>query len=62
MAKEHIGDRVIDELMRRRGLVKALLRKEYKSVKPLRMEEVSKEEIMDTLSEDEINEVIGGRI
>ena len=61
MSKEHIGDKVIDELMRRRGLVKNLLRKEYKSVRPLRMEPVSKEKIMDTLSEDEINEVIGGR-
>ena len=46
MAKENIGDLVIDELLRRRGLVKALLQKEYKSVKPLRMEPVSNDELI----------------
>ena len=46
MAKENIGDLVIDELLRRRGLVKALLQKDYKSVKPLRMEPVSNDELI----------------
>tara|TARA_Y100000310_G_C20681987_1_gene816517 strand:+ start:3256 stop:3519 length:264 start_codon:yes stop_codon:yes gene_type:complete len=46
MAKEHIGDLVVDELIRRRGVVKGILRKEYKSVKPLRMEPMSDQEAL----------------
>ena len=46
MAKEHIGDLVVDELIRRRGVVQRILRKEYKSVKPLRMEPMSDQEAL----------------
>lgn len=35
--------------------------REFKDTNPFDKEPVSKEEIMDTLSEDEINEAIGGR-
>ena len=64
MAKGNIGDLVIDELLRRRGLVKALLRKEYKSVKPLRMEPVSNDELIqryDSMTQEQWMELMSTR-
>ena len=61
MSKEHIGDLVIDELMRIRGQVKNLLRKEYKSVRPLRMEPVSNDELLrryDSLTQEQWGEIM----
>ena len=64
MAKENIGDLVIDEMLRRRSLVKALLQKEYKSVKPLRMEPVSNDELIqryDNMTQEQWLEIMTTR-
>ena len=48
MSDEHIGDLVVEEMLRRRNLVKDLLRKKYKMVKPLRMEQVDNDTLLYT--------------
>jgi len=61
MADEHIGDLVVDEMLRRRNLVKDLLHKKYKRTKPLRMEPVKDAEIMDKIENDkQLNDFLGG--
>jgi len=44
--EKHIGDLVIDDVLRLRRLVKELLHKEYKRKKPLRMEPISDDEML----------------
>ena len=60
MAKEHIGDLVVDELIRRRGVVQLILRRDYKSVRPLGMKPVSNTELVrryDSLTPEQWDEV-----
>lgn len=43
---EHFGDKVVDELERRRDLVRATLKERFKHTKPFRMTPISKEEML----------------
>ena len=54
---DRIGDRMLSRIER----VTDGMTREFKDTNPYDKEPVSDEELMDTLSEDEINEAIGGR-
>lgn len=61
MAKENMGDRIIEKLHERRETVRGKLRQGYKGVKPFRMEPIDNNELLfyyNGLSPDDMNYLV----
>ena len=64
MAKENKGDLVIDEMARRLRLARGVIQRDYRGTKPLRMEPVSNDELIqryDNMTQEQWLELMSTR-